>query len=85
MDDRLRMQAGRARAEKIDNLFAKPRAAPGRRHDEGAGQPEPLRLLPDPRQRAGREDNTLRRDVVGEGGECIAVIRDSRAQPAGPE
>ena len=67
MDDGLRVQARRPRAEKLDDLLAKPRAAAGRRDDKRAGKIQPRRLVADARQRTGGKDDALRRNVVREG------------------
>jgi len=68
MHDRLRMESGRTRAEEFNDILAEPRPAARRRHHQRPSESESFRLLADARQRAGGEDDALRRNVVGEGG-----------------
>ena len=64
----MRMQARRTRTENVHDPLAQTRAAPGSCDHEYAAHFEPRCFLAHPRQRAGREYDTLRWEIMDEGG-----------------
>ena len=59
MNDGLRVQRSGTGTEEIVDLFAKPLATAGRRHDKGTANLQPINLVSDTSERAGGEDDAL--------------------------
>ena len=68
VNDGLRMQTCRTRAQDIGHSLAQPLTAAGSSHHESAADLQPLGFFCDAQQPAGGKDDALWRDVVGEGG-----------------
>ena len=85
MDDGLGMKPGRSRAELLRNTRPEPLAAARCRDHERAGNVQPRGLHLDLCDCGGREDNTLRGSVVGEGYWHIQASCPGRASKAGDD